>query len=141
MALYCALPPNEENYHASSRCLEPSAILRIRRDIVLDFFEKEPRAYAFLARALAIELRRAENRSLMVSEAQILERVSSALLLFKKLYPDHLWTRTEIASYCATRTPTVIKALSELEKEGAIKQSRRYIEITDESALLSHLDV
>ena len=65
-----------------------------------------------------------------------MERVVYALLLFKKLHPEHLWTRTEIANYCASRTPTVIKALGELEKKGAIEQNRRYIEIIDESILM-----
>ena len=130
---------SEEPYHASAKCLEPTLILAVRREKVFEVFDKSPRAYFFLARALAKELRRAEVRSVLVSEAHILERVAAALLLFKKLYPDHLWTRTEIANYCATRTPTVIKVLAELEQQGAISQQRRHIEIIDESFLLALL--
>jgi CRP-like cAMP-binding protein len=130
---------SEEPYHASAKCLEPTLILAVRREKVTETFDAHPRAYYFLSRALAKELRRAENRSVLVSEAHITERVAAALLLFKKLYPEHLWTRSEIANYCATRTPTVIKILSELEKQGAIIQQRRHIEIKDESVLLSHL--
>ncbi len=128
-----------ETYHASAKCLEPTNMILVEKQKVIELFDENPKSYFFLARALAKELRRAENRSVLVSEAHILERVASALLLFKKLYPEHMWTRTEIANYVASRTPTVIKALAELEKEGAIKQDRRYLEIVDESALLGFL--
>lgn len=127
---------SEETYHGSAKCLEDTQLAFIEKTKVFELFNAEPSAYYFLARALAKELRRAENRSLLISEGHIKERVAYALILFKKLYPEHLWTRTEIANYCATRTPTVIKALGELEDTGAIRQNRRHIEILDEEALL-----
>ena len=131
---------SEEPYHAGSRALEPSEIVMVQKSSVIRLFDEEPRAYFFLARALAKELRRAENRSVMISEMQLKQRVASALLLFKKLNPDHLWTRTEIANYCASRTPTVIKTLSELEEQGIIKQDRRKIEILDEETLIDLIE-
>ncbi len=129
----------DETYHGTAQCLEPTEILFCNKELVFKVFENEPKAYYFLARALAKELRRAEERSVIVSEGDILERVASALLLFKKMKPDHLWTRTEIASYCASRTPTVIKALGHLEELGAIQQEKRNIEILDENQLVAVL--
>jgi CRP-like cAMP-binding protein len=129
-----------EHYHGTAKCLEDSHILYIQKKLALDFFNENPRSYIFLVQSLAKELRRAENRSVLVSEGHIIERVAYALIFFKKLYPDHMWTRTEIANYCASRTPTVIKTLGILEEKGAIKQNRRFIEITDESALINIIE-
>ena len=129
-----------EEYHGTAKCLEDCEVSFLDKEIVFGVFDDNPKAYFFLARALAKELRRAENRSVLVSEAHILERVASTLLLFKKLYPDHLWTRTEIANYCASRTPTVIKALAKMESMGIVKQDRRHIEIVDEAELLNLID-
>lgn len=128
---------SDESYHGTAKCLEDSEIIFITKKEAVQIFDDNPKSYKFLVMSLAKELRRAENRSVMISEGHIIERVSYALILFKKLYPDHLWTRTEIANYCATRTPTVIKALSLLEKKGAIGQNRRFIEILDENLLIN----
>ncbi|MBC86842.1 MAG: hypothetical protein CL677_06640 [Bdellovibrionaceae bacterium] len=130
---------SEELYHASAQCLEPTEVVFVPKTTVFSLFKEKPEAYFYLARALAKELRRAENRSVLVSEAQILERVASTLLLFKRMHPKHQWTRTEIANYCASRTPTVIKVLGDLESSGAISQNRREIQIVDESKLLDFI--
>lgn len=131
---------SDEHYHASARCLEDTHIIFAPKEEVLQRFDDNPRAYYFLARALAKELRRAEVRSVLVSEGDVMERVVSTLLLFKSLYPDHLWTRTEIANFCASRTPTVIKALGELEAQGLIRQQGRKIEILNYSKMLELID-
>lgn len=131
---------SDEHYHATARCLEDSQVLFINKKRALEIFEENPKSYKFLVRSLAKELRRAENRSVLISEGNITERVAYALILFKKLYPEHMWTRSEIANYCASRTPTVIKTLGLLEERGAIFQNRRSIEIIDEETLLDVIE-
>jgi CRP-like cAMP-binding protein len=120
---------SNETYHASSKCLADCFVKLIPKRKVLEFFDSNPNAYFYLAKSLAKELRRAEERSVTVSEGDVLQRVASALVLFKNLKPDHLWTRKEIANYCASRTPTVITALGKLETLGAISQNKREITI------------
>ena len=122
---------SDETYHASSKCLEDCSIKLIPKNDALNFFESNPKAYFYLVKLLAKELRRAEVRSVTVSEGDIQQRVAAALVLFKSLKPDHLWTRKEIANYCASRTPTVITALGKLEAKGAISQHKREIQILD----------
>lgn len=122
---------SDETYHASSKCLEDCQIKLIPKKKALQFFNETPMAYAYLAKSLAKELRRAEVRSVTVSEGDVLQRVASALILFKTLKPDHLWTRKEIANYCASRTPTIITAMSKLEAKGAISQHKREIQIVN----------
>ncbi len=125
-----------EAYHASAKCLEKSRLRMIPKEEVMKAFAENPEAYQYLAKYLAKELGRAENRSFIVSESHIVERVAYALLYFKKVFPEHMWTRQEIANYCATRTPTVIKVLGDLEKMNLICQNRRQIEVLDESKLI-----
>lgn len=127
---------SNEHYHASARCIEDSKVLYIRKDRVFAQFDKYPQAYYFVARALAKELRRAEVRSVIVSDGDVLERVAATVLLFESLYPEHMWTRSEIANFCASRTPTVIKALGQLEEKGLIKQEGRKIIILRKKDLL-----
>lgn len=132
---------SNEPYHATARALDPCEIVVIDKRPVFEVFDSDPKAYFFLARALAKELRRAENRSVLISEHQMQDRVAAAILLFKKLNPDHLWTRTEIANFCASRTPTVIKTLAKIEELGAIRQVGRRIEIINEDLLLDMIDL
>lgn len=131
---------SDEHYHATAKCLEESNVLFINKKAALKTFDENPDSYQFLSKYLAKELRRAEDRSVLISEGHIIERVAYALILFKKLHPEHMWTRTEIANYCASRTPTVIKTLGILEAKGAIKQNKRLIEITDENRLISVIE-
>lgn len=126
---------SNETYHASARCMEDCEILFCDKNSVIEFFDSHPKGYFFLARALSKELRRSELRSVMISESEVIERVAAAILIFKNLYPDFKWTRTDIANFCASRTPTVIKTLAHMEKQGLIKQDGRKIEILNEEGL------
>ena len=131
---------SDEPYHASARCLEKCTLRFCSKSQVFELFDKEPKAYFFLARALAKELRRAEVRSVLISEGDVIERVSATLLFFKNLYPEHRWTRSEIAHFCASRTPTVIKALGQLEAQGIIQQKGHKIEILKPEQLLEFIE-
>lgn len=125
-----------ENYHLSAIALDDTKYIKIDREQIHSYFSKSPDKYLVVIQILARELRRAEQRSLVLSEGNIIERVAYTLLLFKKLYADRLWTRTEIANFCGSRTPTVITALGELENMSIIRQQRREIEVIDEEALV-----
>lgn len=126
---------SNETYHGSARCMEDCEILFCPKSEVVSYFDHQPKGYYFLARALSKELRRSELRGVMISESEVIERVAAAILIFKNLYPDFKWTRTDIANFCASRTPTVIKTLANMEKQGLIKQVGRRIEILDEEKL------
>ncbi len=127
----------EEKYHLAAVALDDSQYIQIDKEEIYSYFASSPEKYLVVIKILARELRRAEQRSLVLSEGNIIERVAYTLLLFKKLYSDRLWTRTEIASFCGSRTPTVIKALGDLEKMSIIRQERREIEIINEEALVN----
>ncbi|MCB0376954.1 MAG: Crp/Fnr family transcriptional regulator [Bdellovibrionales bacterium] len=130
----------DEEYHATARCIEPCKLRVIPRQRFEGCIGQHPEASQFMMRSLARDLRRAEVRSIVVTDSEVLARVAATLLYFKGLNPEHHWTRTEIANYCASRTPTVIKALGELEKRGLIEQKGREINILSQEGLCSLTD-
>ena len=124
-----------QKHHASARCLESCVVWEMERTKFLAALQRQPKLYAYFAKVLATELGLAENRSLMVAEYQLLARVAAAILYLLKLAPQHPWTRSEIAEFCASRTATVITALSQLEERGMISKQGRKIQIIDEAGL------
>lgn len=127
---------SEELYHGSSVCLESCVIRLLPRQAFYQLLEENPLFYKDIAWVLAKELRRAENQHVMVLENQMLSRVAQSLVFLKQIDPQHLWTRQEIASFCASTTSTVIKTMAVLEEMGLIRQKARVIEIIDRQGLL-----
>ncbi len=128
-----------EPYHATSKCLEDTVVIILSRESFLENLSRNPEQSFAVMELLAKELRQSEIRRLVNTDADVKTRVASAVLTLKKLYPDHLWTRSEIANFIASRTPTVIKVLGELESDGYISQNGRNIEIVDEGELRASL--
>lgn len=127
----------DEVYNASAVVLEPTNLRFIPRLEVLQIFDEHPMFYQSVIKVLSKELRRAEMNHVMILEHQILSRTAQALVYLKDLHPHHRWTRQEIASFCASTTSTVIKALAQLETMGLVSQKGREIEILDRQALLA----
>ncbi|MCK6599626.1 MAG: helix-turn-helix domain-containing protein, partial [Bdellovibrionaceae bacterium] len=50
-----------------------------------------------------------------------------AILFLQDHFKDQLWTRKEIAQWAGTTPETVMRTLSQFEKEGLIDQSGRRI--------------
>lgn len=128
---------SEEPFHASAVALESTVLQFVGKREIFAVLDEDPRIYRFVVRVLAQELRRSEMQHVMVLENQILARTAHALVYLKDLHADHKWTRQEIASFCASTTSTVIKALGKLEEMGLVRQKGRSIDILDRDALVS----
>lgn len=126
----------QEFYHATTQVLEKSELLFISRDAVKALLESQPKLYSFVVKQLALELSNCEQQQINVLDQQVVPRVAQALVYLKEVRPDYRWTRSELASFCASTTSTVIKALAELEYMGYIKQKGRDILIQDRAALI-----
>lgn len=126
-----------EGHHGTAVALEPTVLKLIPKANVLNVLSRHPQLYRDVVAILAKELRRCEVQHVMILEHQILARTAQALIYLKDIHPDHMWTRQEIANFCASTVSTVIKALAELEDLGLIRQSGRLIEILDRSGLLA----
>lgn len=131
---------SEEGYHGSTIVLEPTSLKLIPKATVVHVLQRRPELYSGIVRVLSGELRRCEEQRIMILENQILARTAQALVYLKDLKPDHMWTRQEIANFCASTVSTVIKAMAELEVMGLIKQKGRAIEILDQDGLINLQD-
>lgn len=129
----------KEHHHAAAVAFEPTEASLIRHDAIEEIIRIDPEFLRYMIEFLAKELRSAELQRVLVSETGVLVRVAHAVAVMKDFDPTHRWTRSEIANFCASTTPTVVRALAELEFRGLIKQSGREIEVIDRDTLL-HLE-
>jgi CRP-like cAMP-binding protein len=129
-------------YNAAAKVLEASEIGIVDTQTTFELLRKNHDFSLTMMKKLALELGRAEQRLAAATDRQVAERVAEAMIYLKETYPDHKWTRNEIAYYCGSTGPTVIRTLSEFEKKGFIEQVGRDISIKDKEALRSfaHLD-
>ena len=130
-----------EPYHASSHALEPVECDFLPKNLILSISKSHPEFGLKVAEKLAKELRRAELWLGSMTDRQVGERIAEALLYLKTAYPEHLWTRREIAEFCGSTTPTIIRTLAQFEEQGFISQEGRTITILNRDALLAKADV
>lgn len=127
---------SEEPYHGNTVALENCKIRLVSKVHVQAALNKHPEMYKEILLVTSKELRRCENQHVMILENQILPRTAQAIIYLKDLYPEHNWTRQEIANFCASTVSTIIKAMAELEDMGLISQKGRNIEILKRNELL-----
>lgn len=131
---------SDEGYHGVSIAIEATVLKLVPKEIIMNTTEKHPFLLKNVVKVLSKELRRCESHQVMILENQILARTAQALIYLKDLHPDHSWTRQEIANFCASTVSTVIKALSELEEMGFIRQEGRSIQVLKRDELIALQD-
>lgn len=124
-----------ESYHAGAKVLENAEIGFIDSDTTHRLLKENHEFSLKMMQKLAVELRRAELRLAASVDQQVAERVAEAMLYLKETYSDYKWTRNEIAHYCGSTGPTVIRTLANFEKQGFIEQLGRKISIIDHESL------
>ncbi|MCX7979065.1 MAG: Crp/Fnr family transcriptional regulator, partial [Bdellovibrionaceae bacterium] len=128
---------SNDTYHANAVALEPTEVAFIDRETVYENLRKDPEVAINIIQVLARQLRQAEERLAAVTDKDVRARVAEALIYLKERYPEHRWTRKEIADFCSSTTATVIKTLAQFEDEGLIAQDGRNIQILKRSHLLA----
>ena len=126
----------EEKYHATARALEEVVVTFYPREAIEEKLKTDPKFVRQLLKTLAVELKMAEMKIVSLSEKEVAGRIAEALIYLKELFPNHYWTRQEIADFCGSTAPTVIRTLSQFESEGWIRQQGREIQIVDKTRLL-----
>ena len=126
----------DQVFHATTQVLEKTSVRFLPKEAVYKMVEKYPELYSFIVKQLAQELCNCEIQQVNVLDQQILPRVARSVVYLKDIHPEYRWTRSELASFCASTTSTVIKALAELENLGFLKQKGRDIYITDRVSLI-----
>jgi len=120
-----------EDYHATAIALESTNLIFLPRkdlDRVLPSF---PSVIYKMSQTMARELRYCEVKFAAQTDQDVTLRVIETVIYLQKMYPEHRWTRKEIAEYCGSTPPTVIKVLAKLESRNLISQDGRKLNILD----------
>jgi CRP-like cAMP-binding protein len=125
-----------ETHHATAVALEDTGIVSVSRTTLLRVIEIFPKISLCILENLAKELKTAELGRVSIADKNVIARVAESLLYLRERFPEHQWTRREIAEFCGSTTPTVIRALAKLERDGLIRKNGRTIKILEREALL-----
>lgn len=124
-------------YHATATVIENSVVRVLSKQELREKMRGNCELAEKFLENLARELREAESKQLVLNEKDAPARIAEAVVYLKELHPNYSWTRQEIADFCGTTTPTVIRNLAHFVEEGLIEQKGREIVILDREALLS----
>jgi len=126
----------KEPYEASAVATEEAVVCLIPTRAIEQVIAKYPDfALKFLAK-IARDVRQAEGRMVGATDKEAHQRVAESLLFLREQFPEHQWTRKDIAEWAGTTPETVMRTLSQFVKEGWVVLEGRKILLTDRSALL-----
>ncbi len=125
-----------EPHHATAVALDESEIVTVSKEAIRNAIEVFPKVALFILEAVSKDLRHAELSRVSMADKDVIGRVAESVLYLRERFPEHQWTRREIAEFCGSTTPTVIRALSRLQTEGIVRQNGRKIEILNRQALI-----
>ncbi len=126
----------EDNYHANAMTLGPTKLVLISVEECQRICQESPELLKEVTKILAQDLGDSELRLAGLQDKSAPKRVMESLVYFKLKYPDHLWTRKEMAEYSGTTLETVARVMAQLEKDGLIKKIGRNFEILDIQRML-----
>lgn len=112
-----------EPYHASAVAVEDCELCFLSKADVMDIFSCHPELAMKLLSHISKDLRVAEEKWLGQMDKGASERIAEALLFLQEHFQHQNWTRREIAQWAGTTPETVIRTLSQFEKDGLIDQS------------------
>lgn len=124
-----------ETYHASAICVEDSVVCFVPKPILMNIVNSYPQVAMNLLEQLSKDLRTAEEKWTTQVNKGAPERVAEALLFLEDHFQDQPWTRREIAQWAGTTPETVMRSLSQFEKEGLISSHGRAYKILDRNKL------
>ncbi|QLY26616.1 Crp/Fnr family transcriptional regulator [Bdellovibrio sp. KM01] len=127
----------QEPYHASATVLDDTTVLVFSKDEMRARMKGNCDLAEKLLQTLATELRRSEEKQVVLTEKDVTARIAESVVYFKDLHPTHSWTRQEIADFCGTTVATVIRTLAKFVEDGLIEQRGREIVILKKEELLS----
>lgn len=130
---------SNQPYAVSAVTLEESTVCYIPKESFYDTIKKSENLTGSLFSKLNDELNFAEDRLSTISNKSLRERVAEALIIFEKTYGfledgktiNLLLSRDEIAQFIGTATESLIRFLSEFDKDGIIELTGKKIKILD----------
>jgi CRP-like cAMP-binding protein len=125
-----------ETYRASAICVEDTTLCFLPKNILSEIVSNYPQVAMNLLQQLAKDLRTAEDKWITQVNKGAPERVAEAVLFLDEHFHDQPWTRREIAQWAGTTPETVMRNLSQFEKDGLISSQGRAYKILDRRKLL-----
>lgn len=133
----------EEPFVASAECVEDTVACFIPRDPFLQVLAQNPKINADLMKSLCHELGLADEKIASLAHKTVRERLAETLLLLHETFKneaaleqdDHMihivLPREDIANIVGTATETLIRLLSEFNKEGLIELKGKRIKLIE----------
>lgn len=130
---------SETGYNASAIALEECQICFIPRELFLKFIKEDSDLAFELLKMLSDDLKRADTHLTNLAQKPVRERAAEALIFIQETYGfaddgktiDAIFTREDIANIVGTATETIIRVLSDFNKEGAVMLKGKKIIIPD----------
>lgn len=126
---------SNSKYNMSAVAEEDTKVCFVRKDIILSLIEKEPSLALKLLSEISREAKRSDDRLYQSTEVSAAGRVASTLIFLKENFRSKKWTRAEIAAWAGTTPETVIRTITQFEKDGLIELSGHRIEIKNKPEL------
>ncbi|WP_413612391.1 Crp/Fnr family transcriptional regulator [Bdellovibrio sp. HCB-110] len=131
-----------EPYHASAVAVEDCELCFVPKAEIMNIFKTHPELAMKLLSHISKDLRMAEEKWMDQMDKGASERIAEALLFLQDHFLHQQWTRREIAQWAGTTPETVIRTLSQFEKEGLIDQTDgRSIRILSKDKLRERAEV
>jgi CRP-like cAMP-binding protein len=129
---------SNEKYSASAKTIQTSEVCFIPKSSVMTIFKNFPNMSIKLMQVLSQDLKLAEQKWTDQIDKDAQTRIAEAIVFLQENFSHQNWTRREIAEWAGTTPETVMRALSQFEKEGLIDQSEgRNIRILSKNLLLN----
>lgn len=142
----------DEPYVASAECVEDSVACFIPKDPFLEVLAENPVINKEMMKSLCHELGIADEKIISLAHKSVRERLAETLLLLHETFSEEVkeddtliqivLPREDIANIVGTATETVIRLLSEFNKDGLIELKGKRIRLLDEAKLkkISNMD-
>lgn len=127
----------EEKYHASAIALTIGTLSSISLEEYNEICKDHPELNRSLLKIMAKDLGSAELRMASFLEKSAQLRIIETLVYLKLRYPEHVWTRKEIAEYSGSTYETVTRVMTKLEGMELIKKEGRDFSILNQEELLA----
>ncbi|MDN5202077.1 Crp/Fnr family transcriptional regulator [Fulvivirgaceae bacterium BMA10] len=139
-----------EKYRGSAIAIEDSYICALSKDKFFELLENNPKLSINTIQLLTKDLRQSEQKLASVVQKTVKERLAETLLMLKERFGvssggtilDVHLTRREIGDIAGMTTETVIRTLSDFNKEKIVRLNGKKIELLDipRLALMANLE-
>lgn len=132
-----------DKYHASAIALEEASVCFIPKDQFLDLLIQDKELIFDIIKILSEDLKNAELQMTHMARKPVRERAAEAILFIKETYGleedgitiNAIFSREDLANIVGTATETIIRLLSEFNREEMIQLQGKKIKILNEEKL------